>query len=119
VARQLAEINVYDERSITEWLRPQALHRGDIKAFEHWIYGDTITIFQSIVKAHGLVVHQYQIDFTMRHPENFNWVFDRRLPAKPICNGSFVIFAPDEIIEFLVETKIGQIWFQVYNLSQQ
>jgi hypothetical protein len=29
------------------------------------------------------------------------------------------MFAYDEIIEFLVKTKIGQKGFQVYNLSQR
>jgi hypothetical protein len=30
-----------------------------------------------------------------------------------------VLVVYEKIIEFLVETKIGQIWFQVYNPSQQ
>jgi len=61
----------------------------------------------------------YRGEETPRHSENFNGVLDHRLSAKPIGNGLFVMFAYDEIIEFLVETKIGQIGIQVYNLSLQ
>ena len=104
---------------LAQRFRSQALHRGDIEAFEHGIYRDTITIFQFVVKAHGLAVDQYQIDFTMRYPERFNRVLDRRLITKPIGNGLFVMLASDEIIEFLVEAKIGQTGFQAYNSSQQ
>ena len=118
-ARQLAEINVNNERSNAQWPGSQALHRSDIKALEHGVHRDTITVFQSIVEAHGFVVHQDQVDFTMRYSETFNGVLDRGFSAKPIGNGLFVIFAYDEIIEFLVETKIGQMGFQVYNLSLQ
>ena len=106
-ARQLAEINVNNERSNAQWPGSQALYRSDIKALEHGVHRDTITVFQSIVEAHGFVVHQDQVDFTIWHAENFNGVLDRGLSAKPIGNSLLVIFACDEIIEFLVETKIG------------
>ena len=118
-ARQVAEININNERNNAQWPGSQVLHRRDIKALEHGVHRDTITIFQSIIEAHGFVVHQDQVDFTMRYSENFNGVLDRGLSAKPIGNGLLVMFAFDEIIEFLVETKIGQMGFQVYNLSQQ
>jgi len=73
----------------------------------------------SPVKADGFVVNQDQIDFVMRYPEHFNRVFDRRLTAKPIDNCLLVMVTCEEIVEFLVKAKIGQVGFQVYNPGLQ
>ena len=118
-ACQLAEIDVDHESRVAQRFRPQALQRGNIETFEHRVYRHAIAVLQLVVETHGLVVNQDQVDFAVRHPEHFDRVLDRGLTAKAVGNALLVILGWEEVVEFLVETKICQMGFQVYNPGQQ
>ena len=83
--------------------------RTDIQALKYGIDGNPFTTPQPVGEIHRLAVYQDQVNGCMGYAYGLDRIFDRRAAVKRRAKGDLVLLRRQEIIQFLVEAKLGKV----------
>lgn len=114
-----AEMDIADELRVPQrsWTQPR--NRSNIQRFEHGINGDAIAGLQAVVEANRPAIHEDQVDFRVRHTHRLDRILHRWRTAKRMQEGLLATFLGQEVVQLLVETKLGFVQILVHRGSLQ